>query len=194
MVGTAIDIGTMITSSPEIRGGRPRVAGTSMTVMRIAGWHKLGFIPEEIARKIGLSLAQIHAALAYYHANKEIIDADLADEDEAYERYANANQQQPQNATTADLEVLFQSLVQQWRSETAHLSLILKKVTHPAYQRIIGLGPRVVPLILRELEQKPGFWFWALQAITGEDPAPSEATVDETTQAWLQWGKQRQYL
>ncbi len=83
----AVDIGTMITSSPEIRGGRPRVAGTGMTVMRIAGWYKLGYSPEEIVRKIDhLSLAQIYAALAYYHANQEVIDADLEAEAAEYDR------------------------------------------------------------------------------------------------------------
>ena len=56
--------------------------------MRIAGWYNLGCTPEEIARKIGLSLAQIHAALAYYHANREVIDADLADEAAEYDRLA----------------------------------------------------------------------------------------------------------
>jgi uncharacterized protein (DUF433 family) len=87
MVATeVVDIGTMITSSPEIRGGRPRVAGTGMTVMRIAGWYKLGFTPEEISRKIDLSLAQIYAALAYYHANREAIDADLDAEAAEYDR------------------------------------------------------------------------------------------------------------
>jgi uncharacterized protein (DUF433 family) len=86
MVATEVDIGTMITSSPEIRGGRPRVAGTGMTVMRIAGWYKLGFTPEEISRKIELSLAQIYAALAYYHANREVIDADLDAEAAEYDR------------------------------------------------------------------------------------------------------------
>ena len=36
-------------------------------VRRIAQWHNMGEIPEEIARKFGrLSLAQFHAALAYY--------------------------------------------------------------------------------------------------------------------------------
>ena len=38
----------------------------------------MGLIPEEIVRKFGhLSLAQVHAALAYYHANQAEIDADL---------------------------------------------------------------------------------------------------------------------
>ena len=41
----------------------------------------MGLIPEEIARKFGhLSLAQVHAALAYYHANQAEIDRDLDSE------------------------------------------------------------------------------------------------------------------
>lgn len=82
------DIGSMIASSPDLRGGRPHIAGTGVTVMRIAGWHQLGCTPEEIARKTGLSLAQIYAALAYYHANQDAIDADLADETAEYDRRA----------------------------------------------------------------------------------------------------------
>jgi uncharacterized protein (DUF433 family) len=75
-MATAIDIGTLITQSPEVCDGRPRVAGTGVTVMRIAGCHRLGCNPEEIARKTGLTLAQIHAGLAYYHANQQGIDSD----------------------------------------------------------------------------------------------------------------------
>lgn len=86
---TVVDIGTMIVISPDFRGGRPHVAGTGMTVMRIAGWYKLGLSPEEIAEQICLSLAQVYAALAYYHANREVIDADLDAEAAEYDRLAN---------------------------------------------------------------------------------------------------------
>ena len=76
------DIGSLITRSQEIRGGRPRIAGTGVTVRRIVGWYQLGLSPEEIVDRIGhLSLAQVHAALAYYHANRQEIDADIAAED-----------------------------------------------------------------------------------------------------------------
>jgi uncharacterized protein (DUF433 family) len=61
------DIGTLITRTAEIRGGRPRIAGTGVTVQRIVGWTKLGLTPEEIVAEIGhVTLAQVHAALAYY--------------------------------------------------------------------------------------------------------------------------------
>jgi hypothetical protein len=60
------------------------VAGTSVSVHRIAGWYKLGFSPEETAENFGhLTLAQVHAALAYYHSNREEIEAYLREEDAA---------------------------------------------------------------------------------------------------------------
>lgn len=81
-MAAAIEIGSLIDRDPNVRGGRPKVAGTGVTVMRIAGWYKAGLSPEEIARQYGhLTLAQVHGALAYYHCNVEEIEADLERED-----------------------------------------------------------------------------------------------------------------
>jgi hypothetical protein len=57
----------------------------------------------------------------------------------------------------------------------------------PSYQEIIAMGPPVVPLLLRELEQDPHFWSWALTAITEEDPVPPSArgNLGEMARAWL---------
>ncbi len=86
-MSTPTDIGTLIVRTAEIRGGRPRIAGTGVTVRRIAGWYKLGLSPEEIASEIPhLTLAQVYAALAYYHANREEIEADIAAEEAEAER------------------------------------------------------------------------------------------------------------
>lgn len=86
------EIGTLIVRSPDVRGGRPRIAGTGVTVQRVVGWYKLGLSPEEIAERIGhLNLAQVYAALTYYHANREEIEAALA----AEETEAAALEQQP---------------------------------------------------------------------------------------------------
>jgi len=79
---TVMDIGSLIVRSDDIRGGRPRVAGTGVTVRRIVGWYKQGLSPEEIATEVPhLSLAQVYAALTYYHANRDEIEADIAAED-----------------------------------------------------------------------------------------------------------------
>lgn len=81
-MATVTDIGTLIIRRPEIRGGRPTLAGTGVTVRRIVSWYKQGLTPEEIADQFGhLSLAQVHAALTYYHANRDEIEADLAEEE-----------------------------------------------------------------------------------------------------------------
>ena len=57
---------------------------------RIVEWYKLGSSPEEIANEIGhLTLAQVFAASAYYHANREEIETDIAQENEIAERLEN---------------------------------------------------------------------------------------------------------
>jgi uncharacterized protein (DUF433 family) len=54
-------------------------------VQRVVSWYKLGLDAEEIADELEhLTLAQVYAALAYYHANQDEIEAAIAaDEAEA---------------------------------------------------------------------------------------------------------------
>ena len=88
-MSTATDIGSLITQTPGICGGRPRIADTGVSVQRIVGWYKMGRMPEEIADQYGhLSLAQVYAALAYYHANRAEIEDYLAREESLYDQLA----------------------------------------------------------------------------------------------------------
>ncbi len=81
---TALD--TMLVSSPDVCGGRLRIDGTRITVHRIATLYQQGQDPDEIARTYPhLSLGQIYAALACYHANRVEIDAELAAADAEYD-------------------------------------------------------------------------------------------------------------
>jgi uncharacterized protein (DUF433 family) len=76
-----VDIGTLIVRSPEIRGGRPRIAGTGVTVRTIALCHRSGRSAEELADEFPhVTLADIHAALAYYYANRAEMEHDIAEE------------------------------------------------------------------------------------------------------------------
>lgn len=78
-IGT--NIGALIIRNPEIHGGCPIIAGTEVTVRQIAIWYKQGYSAEEIAPRIGsLNLAQVYAALTYYHLNRQEIDAEEEDE------------------------------------------------------------------------------------------------------------------
>ena len=92
-----------------------------------------------------------------------------------------------------DLESMFARLTEEWRRDTILHSSPVEIALHPAYQQIIGLGSRVVPLILRDLAQRGGHWFWALRAITGEDPASEQTSMPGAARAWLEWGRRNGY-
>jgi uncharacterized protein (DUF433 family) len=77
-----VDIGALIKRTPGIKGGSPHIAATGVLVRTIARWNNAGLSPEEIASKFGhLKLEQVHAALAYYYANRDAIEAELTEVD-----------------------------------------------------------------------------------------------------------------
>lgn len=64
-----------IDTTPGIVGGKPRIAGHSITVQNIVMWYnRMGKSADEIATEYDLDLADIHAALAYYFDNRIEID------------------------------------------------------------------------------------------------------------------------
>lgn len=76
----------MLVKTPETCGGRVRIDGTRITVHRIVVLYKQGMSPEEIGRCYPqLSLAQIYAALAYYHSHRDEIESQLAEDDRQYD-------------------------------------------------------------------------------------------------------------
>ncbi|MDX2216999.1 MAG: DUF433 domain-containing protein [Oculatellaceae cyanobacterium bins.114] len=84
---TITDIGTLIVKTPGTCGDRPRIAGHRLTIHNIAIDFNAGVKPEDILeQRPQLSLAKIYAALTYYFANKEAIDADIAFDGEEYTR------------------------------------------------------------------------------------------------------------
>ncbi len=102
----------------------------------------------------------------------------------------------PDAAPSPELQARFDALVSQWKDDTRPLSSITAMIRHPAYQEIIGMGQAVVPLLLRELQREPDFWFSALHVLTGENPMLPEhqGKVSEIAADWVQWGKERGYL
>ena len=91
---------------------------------------------------------------------------------------------------------LFANLVATWRAARLMISSLTEMAMLPEYQRIIGMGRRALPLILAELERQPDHWFWALRAITGEDPVSADArgNVREMADAWIEWGQENGIL
>lgn len=61
-----------------VRGGKPRLAGTRITVSDVVIWHlRMGESLEEIAVTYDLSLSAVYAAIAYYYEHKEEIDSEI---------------------------------------------------------------------------------------------------------------------
>jgi uncharacterized protein (DUF433 family) len=72
----------MIIADSEIRNGRPVIAGTGLRVQDVAAHHIYRkYSPDELAYQLQISLAQVHAALAYYFDHKDEIDAQIEEDD-----------------------------------------------------------------------------------------------------------------
>ncbi len=78
-------------------------------------------------------------------------------------------------ADPATLRKRFQQLAGEWKKQSGYLSNTAQMAMLRPYQRIIGMGWAAVPLLLEGLQHDPDQWFWALEAITGENPVPPEA-------------------
>ncbi|MEM9760782.1 MAG: DUF433 domain-containing protein [Pseudomonadota bacterium] len=80
MAATVLDHHLDIT--PGVCGGKPRIAGRRITVHDIAVWHeRLGQSADAIATEYGLTLGDVHAALAYYFDHRAEIDRELDERD-----------------------------------------------------------------------------------------------------------------
>lgn len=92
-------------------------------------------------------------------------------------------------------EQKFVRLATTWKAQRGHHSDTLTLVMHPAYQSIIAMGTVAIPFILRELALRPDRWYWALRAITEQDPVSEEdrGNSKAMAEAWLEWGKMQGY-
>jgi uncharacterized protein (DUF433 family) len=74
-----------VVRDPEVRGGQPIIAGTTLRISDLAAYHTLsGLTPEQLSVQFELDLARVHAALSYYYQNKAAIDAEIrANSDQA---------------------------------------------------------------------------------------------------------------
>jgi hypothetical protein len=96
----------------------------------------------------------------------------------------------------ADLEESFRAKAQQWKKDTEFESSTHEIALNPAYQSIIGMGKAVIPMILKDLSENGGRWFWALKFIADTDPVPERyrGVVPKMKEAWLEWGRKNHYL
>lgn len=89
----------------------------------------------------------------------------------------------------------FQKLTAEWKKQRGAQSSVTETVVMPAYQEIIGMGDKAVPFLIAQLQlegDQPDQWFWALRAITGENPVtPQEqGNFKKMAKAWIRWFEQ----
>jgi hypothetical protein len=89
----------------------------------------------------------------------------------------------------------FGELAAQWKHGRDKYDSGTKMFVHPAYQAIIGMGERVLPLIFEELHRELDHWFWALRAITRADPIPAKdvGDLEAMRRYWLAWASRNGY-
>jgi uncharacterized protein (DUF433 family) len=78
-----------ITKDPSVCSGRPCVEGTRVRVVDILALHEEGLSPEQIVKEFTSlnGLADVYAALLYYHDHKSEIEADLKADEALAEQY-----------------------------------------------------------------------------------------------------------
>jgi uncharacterized protein (DUF433 family) len=85
-------IARYIETTPDVRGGKPRIAGRRITVADIAILYlRLGQPLEAIAQEYELSLASVHAAMAYYYDNQTAIEQSIADSETFAEAFRQSH-------------------------------------------------------------------------------------------------------
>ena len=86
---TALD--QHIEVDPSARGGKPCITGTRIAVGDVVLMHlRLGQSLEQIAGHFGISLAALHAAMAYYYDHREEIDRAMQEEDTTFQAIRDA--------------------------------------------------------------------------------------------------------
>ena len=79
---TAQSLDRYIVATPDTLGGKARIAGRRISVEDIAIWHlRLGKTVDEICAEYDLSLAEVHAALAYYYDHQAEIERQINEGD-----------------------------------------------------------------------------------------------------------------
>lgn len=94
------------------------------------------------------------------------------------------------------IEARFQRLSSEWAECVRSVSSVTAIVNHPKYREIVSLGWDVVPFLLRDVQNRRGFWFPALAEITTIRPYdPQDAGNNKRmSEAWLKWGRHKQLI
>ena len=100
------------------------------------------------------------------------------------------------DSADSQLEPVFRRLARKAVRDLGASSDLSRLFASPSYLEVIGLGPKVVPLLLRDMRDSRRPWYVALGAITRHDAAirVERGDIRGMMDAWLAWGKRRRIL
>lgn len=83
-----------------------------------------------------------------------------------------------------------------WKNETIFSSSISEITNNSAYRSIIGLGQEVLPFIIDDLKTNDNHWFYALEALTGQNPIKEnhKGIVPLMKNDWIEWAKENNLI
>jgi len=114
----------------------------------------------------------------------------------------NPNYKAAIRKTDESFKQLFRNHVERWVNDVKDISSFTDLVLHEDYKTISGLGPRAIPLLFRELRDRPHFWFDALRTLLQAnegikvDPVEEEdrGNLQKMTASWLAWAVENDYI
>jgi len=95
--------------------------------------------------------------------------------------------------TKDDYAANFYRHLRLWRFHTMFASSVEVAISHPSFREIVGMGEKVVPLIISEISGKPDLLIIALQLITGADPVQerNRGRMAEMASDWIDWFRRK---
>lgn len=97
----------LIYRNPDVRGGRPCIVGTDLRVLDIVISKIFAErTPDQLAEDYALSMAEVYAALAYYHRNKAEIDEDIREDFKRSDAIGNSGLVEVQSPVYDDVETV----------------------------------------------------------------------------------------
>lgn len=97
----------LIYRDPDVRGGRPCIVGTDLRVLDIIISKIFAErTPDQLAEDYALSMAEVYAALAYYHCNKAEIDEDIREDFKRSDAIGNSGLVKVQSPVYEDAETV----------------------------------------------------------------------------------------
>ena len=95
--------------------------------------------------------------------------------------------------TGDDYVARFRRLVRQWRAATLYSSSGRECIEHPKFREILGMGDKILPLIIEEITVQPDPLIAALPILTGADPVTDRERGNFAAMAtvWIEWFNNR---